>query len=191
METTGTITRLLQASNAGDTAASNELFDRVYTELQSIARSLTSDLPAHADLDVTGLIAAACERLLEREQLRAQDRRHFYFLFGRAMHDVIVEDARRATASKRTPKLEALPDQVVTFDKTQHITLRVLAGLLTEFQQVDPQAAMVVRQRFFVRRSLRETAEDLDVSLATVRGDWAYARAWFADRLGQTDEHTR
>lgn len=191
MPSTGTITRLLRASNDGDTNAGNELFDRVYTELQSIARSLTSDLPSHADLDPTSLIAAACERLLEREQLCAQDRRHFYFLFGRAMHDVIVEDARRSATKKRTPKLDALPAQEVSFDKTHHITLRALADLLTEFQKVDPQAALVVRQRFFIHRSLRDTAEDLDMSLATVRGDWAYARAWFAERLGHTNEPTR
>lgn len=187
-EETGTITRLLHASSAGDSHASDELFERVYSQLTTIAQGLTQSLPPKADLDPPALVAAACEQLLEREKLSASDRAHFYFVFGRAMHDVVVREARRDLAAKRTPSAAAITNTAFEFEQTRHLTLRALGSLLIEFGRVDPQAALVVRQRFFAGRSLRDTAQDLGLSLATVRADWAYARAWLFERLEQSTE---
>ena len=183
LEPTGTITRLLHASSAGDAGAADELFERVYERLTTIAQGLMRSLPAKADLDPPALVAAACEQLLEREKLSASDRAHFYFIFGRAMHDVVVRETRKDLAAKRTPTRDAFADAAFDFEQTRHLTLRTLSSLLVEFGKVDPQAAMVVRQRFFAGRSLRDTAADLDLSLATVRADWAYAQAWLLERL--------
>ncbi|UYV13466.1 MAG: ECF-type sigma factor [Phycisphaera sp.] len=180
----GTITRLLDASKRGDVAAMDDLFDRVYEELQQIARRLTLDVPARADLNPATLVNAACERLLATEKLNAEDRRHFFFIFGRAMHDVVVEEARRATAKKRTPTPgQLLPSsQTVHFDRTT-LTLAKLADLLREFHEVDPDAAQVVRLRYFAGRSMRQTASDLGITLASVRAHWSYAKAWLGERV--------
>lgn len=181
---TGTITRLLDASKRGDHAAMDDLFDRVYEELQWIARRLAAEVPARADLNPATLVNAACERLLASEKLNAEDRRHFFFIFGRAMHDVVVEEARRATAKKRTPPPGLLlpSSQTVHVDRTT-LTLARLADLLKEFQQVDPEAAQVVRLRYFAGRSMRQTASDLGITLAAVRAHWDYAKAWLAERV--------
>lgn len=168
----------------------DDLFDRVYEELRQIARRLTSDVPARADLNPAALVNAACERLLASEKLNAEDRRHFFFIFGRAMHDVVVDEARRATAQKRTPRPgDLLPSsQPVHFDRTS-LTLGKLAELIQEFHRVDPEAAQVVRLRYFAGRSLRQTASDLGITLAAVRAHWAYAKAWLAERVsGDPDQ---
>ena len=179
----GTVTRLLDASRRGDHAAMDDLFDRVYEELQQIARSLTANVPERADLNPAALVNAACERLLSRQKLNAEDRRHFFFIFGRAMHDVVVEEARRATARKRTPSPEGLlkSQHTVHVDRSR-MTLGELGHLLEEFQQLDPEAAEVVRLRFFAGRSMRQTASDLGITLAAVRSHWAYAKAWLSER---------
>lgn len=180
----GTITRLLDASHRGDKAAMDDLFDRVYEELRQIARRLTADVPERADLNPATLVNAACERLLASEKLNAEDRRHFFFIFGRAMHDVVVDEARRATALKRNQRPgELLPSsQSVHLDRTT-LTLGTLADLVREFHEVDPDAAQVVRLRYFAGRSLRQTASDLGITLAAVRAHWAYAKAWLAERV--------
>jgi len=168
----------------------DSLFDRVYEELQVIARRLTKELPARADLDPATLVNAACERLLASHKLNAEDRRHFFFIFGRAMHDVVVDEARRATALKRTPRQEQLlsSTQVVHFDRTT-MTLAKLAQLLHEFHQVDPDAAEVVRLRYFAGRSMRQVASDLGITLAAVRAHWSYAKAWLAEHVGGPTDH--
>lgn len=183
-EHTSTITRLLDASRRGDTNAMDALFDRVYGELQQIARCCITSTPARADLSPATLVHAACERLLAQKRLTAEDRRHFFFLFGRAMHDIVVEEARRATAIKRTPPkgLKSLSTEHVHMDRST-ITLSELERLLREFHQVDPDAAEVVRLRCLAGRSFRQTAEDLGITLAAVRAHWSYAKAWLTERV--------
>jgi RNA polymerase sigma factor (sigma-70 family) len=54
---------------------------------------------------------------------------------------------------------------------------------LREFGRVDARAARVVELRFFAGLQESETAEALGVSVATIKRDWAFARAWLYDRL--------
>jgi DNA-directed RNA polymerase specialized sigma24 family protein len=41
----------------------------------------------------------------------------------------------------------------------------------------------VVELRYFTGLSERETAEALDISIATLKRDWSFAKAWLFDRL--------
>jgi RNA polymerase sigma factor (sigma-70 family) len=45
----------------------------------------------------------------------------------------------------------------------------------------DPRLVDVVELRYFAGFSIEQTAELLDVSPATVKRDWLYARAWLYD----------
>jgi RNA polymerase sigma factor (TIGR02999 family) len=56
---------------------------------------------------------------------------------------------------------------------------------LAAFEQVDERAARVVELRFFGGLENEEVAEVLGVSLATVKRDWALARAWLARELAE------
>jgi RNA polymerase sigma factor (sigma-70 family) len=53
-----------------------------------------------------------------------------------------------------------------------------LDDALGELEKLDPQEGRVVELRFFAGLSIEETAEALNVSPATVKRDWATARAW-------------
>lgn len=167
----------------------DDLFERVYEELKQIARRLTSEVPARADLDPAVLVNMACERLLASENLNAEDRRHFFFVFGRAMHDVMVEQARRAEAKKRTPSPRSRPsaDELVHRDRTR-LTLDRLNVLIRELHAVDTEAAEVLRLTYVSGRSLRQIESDLGLSFGVVRGRLAYAKAWLAERIDQSPD---
>lgn len=183
---TGTVTVLLRGARAGDNAAREKLFRLVSEELRGIARGMVgpNGWPA-LGLDVTSLVNSACVRLLGREQLDAEDRRHFYFLFGRAMHDVLVETVKAAQTQKQggDRKRVVLMDAMAEDGQSIQADLMDLRGALEEFRGVDAEAARVVEMRYFAQRSIRETAEILGRSVASVRRDWAYASAWLNDRL--------
>ena len=49
---------------------------------------------------------------------------------------------------------------------------------LPAFEQVDPRAAKVVALKFFGGLETDEIAELMGLSPATVKRDWALARAW-------------
>jgi len=59
-----------------------------------------------------------------------------------------------------------------------------LDDVFRRLEEVDRQAADVVRLRFFAGLSVEETAKALDLSERTVKREWAYARAWLYDALG-------
>lgn len=181
----GTITRLLDRARGGDDGARDQLFELVYSDLRAIAQSLlASGRWPRGAIGGTELVNSACLRLLGREQLDAENRRHFFYLLGRAMHDVLVEEARRETADKRGGgrRAEALVEFAVEGDTAVFATLE-LSEAITELHEIDPEAARVVRLRFFCGRSLRETAEIMGTTLAVVRRHWDYASAWLRVRL--------
>jgi RNA polymerase sigma-70 factor (ECF subfamily) len=49
---------------------------------------------------------------------------------------------------------------------------------IRRLEQVDAQAAQVVKLRFFAGQSVEQAAEALGVSERTIKRDWQFARAW-------------
>lgn len=56
---------------------------------------------------------------------------------------------------------------------------------LTNLGQLDPRSAQVVELRFFGGLREDEISEALGISVATVKRDWEFARAWLLKRLRQ------
>ena len=57
--------------------------------------------------------------------------------------------------------------------------------LLNDLQELDPQQARIVELRFFAGLTVEETAEALGISKATVKRDWAVAKAWMTIEMGR------
>lgn len=186
--TPGTITILLKRSKDGDTHASNELFTRVYDELKLVARGqLAKFRSGIGELEGTSLVHAACERLLEDGMVDAECRRHFFFLFGRAMHDVLVEQARADMTAKRGGGRQR--EELIEFavdDTLTRASIMDLIEALKLLKNVDPAAAQVAELRYLSGRTLEQTVEITGSSLAEVRRDWSYAKAWLRDRLSSS-----
>ena len=49
---------------------------------------------------------------------------------------------------------------------------------LTQLEATDPRKAKVVTLRYFAGLSVEETAGALNLSPATVKNEWMFARAW-------------
>jgi DNA-directed RNA polymerase specialized sigma24 family protein len=64
------------------------------------------------------------------------------------------------------------PDQLLALDDA-----------FRRLEQQDPEAADVVRLRFFAGLSVAETAHATGLSERTVKREWALARAWLYDAL--------
>lgn len=175
----GTVTQLLRRVGEGDPEASDQLFSVVYDDLKRIARAKCAEFRRSGSLEATALVGAACERLLGRAPLSAEDRRHFFFLFGRAMHDVLVEEARSATAAKRGGgwKRSNIIHIAIEPGSDALDAAEVQAGI-DALRQIDADAAQVVWLRCFAGRSLEETAELMACTLSRVRSHWDYAKAW-------------
>ncbi len=183
---TGTVnlTRLLQRMQAGDKHASEKAVGLVYDELHRIAaNAIKRERPDHP-LQTTALIHEAYLHLVGAQPLEIQSRGHFFAIASQQMRRILIDLARARNAQRRgSGGIPVELDRVEITLEPRGIDLLLLDESLNELQKIDARAAQVVEMRFFGGYSDKEVVEALGVSLATVRRDWDYARAWLLDRM--------
>jgi RNA polymerase sigma factor (TIGR02999 family) len=180
------VTGLLQAWGGGDSAALDRLVPIVYDELHRQAqRYLRRENPGHT-LQTTALVHEAYLRLVDQREARWQNRAQFFGVAAQAMRRILVDHARRHQAAKRGGS--AVPvtlEEGAVAAAGSGVDLVALDDALTRLAALDPQQARVVELRYFTGLGIEETAEALGISPATVKRDWAMARAWLKRELGE------
>jgi RNA polymerase sigma factor (TIGR02999 family) len=177
------IVELLREVNAGDERAFDELVTVAYGELRRMAGSLMSGRVRDATLQPTALVHEAYLRLLDGDP-RWESKAHFFGAAARAMRQVIVAQARRRAARKRgggTARV-TFHDLHVAAEEPR-VDLLALDQALSALGEVDRHLARVMELRYFAGCTLEESAELTGRSLASVKRDWAYARAWLYDYM--------
>jgi RNA polymerase sigma factor (TIGR02999 family) len=173
------VTELLLAWNSGDRAALDRLMPLVYEELRRLARyHLRSESAAHS-LQATLLVNEAYLRLVDQRRVNWQNRAHFFGAAAQIIRRVLVDHARARNRVKRGGN--ALRVSVVEgASPTDSVPLDLVAldDALTKLALLDPQQGRIVELRFFGGLSIEETSEALNISVATVKRDWATARIW-------------
>jgi RNA polymerase sigma factor (TIGR02999 family) len=169
---------------AANEATTNRLFAALYGELKRSASSQMRKEYAGHTLSSTALTHEAWFRMTEQTRTQWQSRSHFLGMAAIMMRRILVNHAVAKQAHKREAALVSL-----TLTEAQQVAggtggdvVKVHDALLS-FEQVDPRAAKVVELKFFGGLENEEIAELLGVSLATVKRDWALARAWLHREL--------
>ena len=175
----GELTALLRSWSDGDEHAFDQLLPLVYDELHRMAlRSLAGERAA--SLQATALVNEVCLRLLGWDQVRWQNRGHFFGVSAHMMRRVLVDIARKRQAQRRGGAEAVrvpLEDVEIPADDRRG-DLVALDEALERLAVEDPRKARVVELRFFGGMSMEETAEAVGVSLRTAQNDWTFARAW-------------
>jgi RNA polymerase sigma factor (TIGR02999 family) len=178
------VTQLLLAVNSGGDEAYSNLLRVVYGELRSLAGALMRRERGYRTLQPTALVHEAYLRLALPES-QWESRAHFFGAAAKAMRRILVEHARRRLSHKRGGGLTrvTLRDLDVRAEDPQ-LDLIALDEALDALGEIDGRLVRVVELRYFAGCSLEETAGLLRLAPATVKRDWAYARAWLLERLG-------
>jgi RNA polymerase sigma factor (TIGR02999 family) len=175
--------KLIARWQAGDAQAYRALLPAVYEELRRIAhRHLHRERPDHT-LQTTALIHEAYLRIAAGDGAKIRDRIHFVALSSRLMRQVLVDHARGRQAEKRHGGLRVTLSEAQDVTQDSEIDVLFIDEALRRLAALDPQQADVVELRFFGGMSIPETSEALNVSTATVKRDWATARAWLRREL--------
>lgn len=175
------VTRVLSEIEKGDPRAADRLLPLIYDELRKLAASRLADEAPGQTLQATGLVHEAYLRLVGGAA--APDawngRGHFFGAAAEAMRRILIENARRKRAAKRDGgrrrvSLEGLevadtapPEQLLALDEA-------LSRLAAE----DPQKAELVKLRFFAGLTIEAAAEVLEISPATAKRWWTFAKIW-------------
>ena len=178
------ITAMLRAWSDGEQHASDDLIRAVYEQLRRQARrQLRRERPDHT-LDTAALINEAYLKLVEQRSVRWQDRGHFFALAAELMRRVLVDHARTKHRQKRGGWDKAVElNQLQLASAPIDVDMIALDEALDRLAQLDEQQVRVVELRYFAGLGIEETAELLKVSPASVKRDWAAAKAWLKHEL--------
>jgi len=181
------VTQLLHAADAGDRQAAADLLPLVYDELRKLAAARMADeMPGHT-LSATALVHEAYLRLVGPASAgRFENRRHFFAAAAEAMRRVLVDHARNRGRQKRDGGGRPVPLAEIPgrCDDDPHLLI-ALDESLVRLGTEDTVAADVAKLHLFAGLSIDATAEALQVSRATAFRNWAYARAWLQEALGE------
>ena len=180
----GDITSLLQSWSRGDAAAADQLIPLVYDDLRRrSSAALRRERPEHT-LTPTALVNEAYLRLVDQRLPPLESRKHFFAVAARVMRQVLVDHARARGAGKRNSGQEPLlldDDLRISDDRANEFV--ALDDALTTLAGFDPDKARLVELRYFTGLTIEQTAEMMGRSIATVKREWALARAWLHREL--------
>jgi RNA polymerase sigma-70 factor, ECF subfamily len=182
------VTGLLLAWGQGDSGALDRLMPVVHQELRRIARRHMAGERSGHTLQTTALVNEAYLRLVGSQNVRWQDRAHFFAVSATLMRRILVDYARSRNYKKRgagahpvslIDSLDASPQKgtdLVALDEA----LETLAA-------ADPRKSRVVELKFFGGLSVEEIAEVLKVSPQTVLRDWKLSKVWLLRELAKCE----
>lgn len=181
------VTQILGAIERGEPAAAEQLLPLVYQELRRLAAHKMSGENPNQTLQPTALVHEAWLRLAGRENRKFNGRSHFFAAAAEAMRCILVDNARRKKAQRHGGGRQRvdLPEIAAPATSPEDELLAV-NDALEKFAKLDPRRAELVKLRYFVGMTIEEAAEALDISLATAKREWAFARAWLAEEVRAT-----
>jgi RNA polymerase sigma-70 factor, ECF subfamily len=187
--TSPNVTQLLVAWGKGDQHAFDALMPEVRKELHRLAAHYMAEEPPGHDLQPTALINEAYLRLVDWKNIQWADRAHFFGMAANMMRRVLVDYARSRDRLKRGGEaIQVSFAEAANMPVPQSADVLALDKALRELEKIDSRKSQIVEMRFFGGLSQEETAEALNVSVATVRRDWSLARAWLARELKKKGE---
>jgi RNA polymerase sigma factor (TIGR02999 family) len=99
------------------------------------------------------------------------------------MRQILVDYARAQRAAKRDGGRRVELDESLLPLQLPNVDVIALDEALNGLARLDEQQAQIVELRFFGGLSVGDTATALGVSPATVKREWATARAWLSREL--------
>lgn len=203
------VTQILSQIEQGDPQAAEKLLPLVYNELRRLAAAKMAREHPGQTLSATALVHEAYLRLVKptggtpqpeemspvgdqpqfssvslSTQPRWDHRGHFFAAAAEAMRRILVEVARRKSRLKHgadfgradlVPELIALPVPAAE--------LLAVHEALQKLDSENPQAASLVKFRYFAGFTIEQAAEQLGVSPRKASQIWTYARAWLAAEM--------
>jgi RNA polymerase sigma factor (TIGR02999 family) len=184
------MTLLIDRASGGDQLAAEELLPLVYEELRKLASSHMKREASGNTLQATALVHEAYVRLLGGHEGTSDwnSRGHFFGAAAIAMRRILIERARARATHKRggdrtRVDLHENAAAVDANDAEKAEALLLLDAALTRLESLDARKARVVMLRYYAGLSIEQTAQALNISPATVKGDWVFARAWLSKEI--------
>lgn len=180
------VTRILQDLAGGDSRAAEDLLPLVYEELRKLAHARMAREKAGLTLEPTALVHEAYMRVVgSRDGQWWDNRGHFFAAAALAMRRILVERARHARRLKHGGgrMREELHENAATAEGGESLDLLALDEALSRLEVYDARKAQIVSLRYFGGLTIEEVAGAMNLSPATVKNEWTFARAWLKRQM--------
>ena len=167
------------------TGSMEQMFLLVYNELHQLAaRKLRSERDGHT-LSTTALVNEAWLELNKLNRIQWQNRAHFLAVAAQAMRRILIDYAVGRNRQKRGGGQMPLhlDGDMWAVAESRGEDLLALDEALMRLGRLSERQARIVEYRFYGGMTVDETADALQVSPATVKREWATARAWLNREL--------
>jgi RNA polymerase sigma factor (TIGR02999 family) len=188
-ESSAQISKLLINWGLGDQQARDALIPLIYGELRRVARRHLGRERRDHTLQSAALVNEAYLRLVRQEPPHWHNRAHFFGVAAQMMRHILVDHARNRAAAKRgggAPRLSLDPE--IALPQKPEMDLVALDNALNKLASFDAEQGRLIELRFFGGLSIEETAVVMGTSPATVKREWATARAWLKRELTKDAE---
>jgi RNA polymerase sigma factor (TIGR02999 family) len=173
------ISQLLINWSHGEKEALERLVPLVYPELRRMAkRQMARENPNHT-LQTSALINEAYLKLLDGQDVKWQNRAHFFAVAAQVMRHILIDHARRHLYGKRGAGAQHVPleeGEIITDERAA--TLVALDEALDSLGRLDPRRSQIIELKFFGGLNAEEISEVMSISPATVQREWRAAKAW-------------
>lgn len=182
------LTQLLTAWAGGDDAAREMAMRVLYNDLHHMAKKRMRAERDLVTMQATGLVHEVYLRMAAQNRTQWQSRAHFFAIAARIMRRILVEAYRARRAQKRgNPDARIALEDVDVAAATPALDVANLSAALDLLEEQDALQAKIVELRYFAGLTIEETAEALELSPATIKREWAVARAWLRlELLGES-----
>ncbi|MCC6383332.1 MAG: sigma-70 family RNA polymerase sigma factor [Dehalococcoidia bacterium] len=190
MSQAGEFTTLLHKAAGGDRPAADAVFPVIYDELRRLAAAFLAQERAGHTLPTTALVHEAYFKLVGTPDYSFTGRAHFLAVAAQAMRRILITHARDRKRQKRGggARVSLSEAERHTPAPEADVDLVALDEAMTRLAALDERKARLVEMRFFAGMSVEEVAEALGVGTATVKRDWAMARAWLFREISKEGE---
>jgi RNA polymerase sigma factor (TIGR02999 family) len=181
----GEATRILSAIETGDEHATEELLPLVYGELRKLAaQRLAHERPGQT-LQATELVHEAFLRLVGADDQQTWNSRgHFFGAAAEAMRRILIDHARKKARPKHGGDRKRI-DLARAFpaDQAEPHALLAVDEALDRLEARFPEQARLVKLRHYAGCTFEQAARAMDISPATAKRHWAFARVFLYTRL--------
>jgi len=184
MDNMSDATGMLEAIEAGDPKAAEQLLVLVYDELRRLAASkLALEAPGQT-LQPTALVHEAWMRLVGDRNPSFKDRTHFFCAAAEAMRHILIDRARQKKTKRHGGEYRRVDfEELDLAASTADDQLLAVNEALDKLALEHPVQADLVKLRYFAGLTNEEVSEVLGISVSTVKNYWAFSRAWLLNEI--------
>ncbi len=185
-------TRVLCDEGLSADARAAKLLPIIYQQLRAVAQQQMSSERRNHTLQATALVHEAYLRLIGDRKIPWQNMAHFYTAAAEAMRHILLDHARAKGRLKRGGDRKQVAVNILDLaasDNAEQIV--ALDDAFKQLEAENPEAAQLVRLRFYCGLSMADTAEAMQIPRRTLDRRWEYARAWLARAIGESQDQER